>query len=69
MDGKPPVVNIVRLVAEQVEHLGVHDSDNKVERIVGIADDDEQCRLLISEGIKLQLVVAHQLPQLCDVEG
>ena len=68
MNGEPSVVNIIRLVAEQVEKLGVHNRHDKVEGIVGIGDDDEQRRLAVADAIQLHLVVTHQLPQLRDVK-
>ena len=69
MDGKPSVVNIICFVAEKVEELGVHDCHDEIEGVIGIGNDDEQRRLPVSDGVQLHLVVAHQLPQLCDVEG
>ena len=69
MDGKPSVVNVICLVAEKVEELGIHDRHDEIEGVVGIGNDDEQRRLPVSDGVKLHLIVAHQLPQLCDVEG
>ena len=68
MDGKPPIVDIIRLVAEQVKKLGVHNRHDKVEGIVGIRDNDEQRRLAVADAIQLHLVVTHQLPQLRDVK-
>ena len=68
MDGEPPIVDIIRLVAEQVKKLGVHDRHDKVEGIVGIRDNDEQRRFAVADAIQLHLVVTHQLPQLRDVK-
>ena len=69
MDGKPSVVNVICLVAEKVEELGIHDRHDEIEGVIGIGNDDEQRRLPVSDGVQLHLIVAHQLPQLCDVEG
>ena len=69
MNGKPSVVNVICLVAEKVEELGIHDCYDEIEGVIGIGNDDEQCRLPVSDGVQLHLIVAHQLPQLCDVEG
>ena len=69
MNGKPTVVNIICFVAEKVEELGIHDRYNEIESVIGIGNDDKQCRLPVSDGVQLHLIVAHQLPQLCDVEG
>ena len=51
MDGKPPIVDIIRLVTEQVKKLGVHNRHDKVEGIVGIRDNDEQRRLAVADAI------------------
>ena len=56
-------------ITEQIEHLGVHDRHDKIEGIIRVGNDDEQCCLTISEGVQFQFVVAHQLPQLCNVKG
>ena len=68
MNGKPPIVDIIRLIAEQVKKLGVHNRNDKVEGIVGIRDNDKQRRLAVADAIQLHLVVTHQLPQLRDVK-
>ena len=69
MDGEPTVVNVIRLVAEKVEELGIHDCHDEIEGVIGIGNDDEQRRFPVSDGVQLHLIVAHQLPQLCNVEG
>ena len=69
MNRKPSVVNVICFVAEKVEELGIHDCHDEIEGVVGIRNDDEQRRLPVSDGVQLHLIVAHQLPQLCDVEG
>ncbi len=69
MDGKPPIVNVICLVAEKVEELGIHDCHDEIEGVIGIGNDDEQRRLPVSDGVQFHLIVAHQFPQLCDVEG
>lgn len=69
MNGKPSVVNVICLVAEKVEELGIHDCYDEIEGVIGVGNDDEQRRLTVSDGVQLHLIVAHQLPQLCDVEG
>ena len=40
MNGKPPVVDIIRFVAEQVKKLGVHNRHDKVEG-TGVSIDHE----------------------------
>ena len=69
MNGKPSVVNVICLVAQKVEELGIHDRHDEIEGVISIGNDDEQCRLPVSDGVQLHLIVAHQFPQLCDVEG
>ena len=50
MNGKSAVVDIISLVAEQIEELRVHDSHDKVEGVIGIGDDDKESCFAISEG-------------------
>ena len=69
MDGKPSVVNVICFVAEKVEELRIHDRHDEIEGVIGIGNNDEQRRLPVSDGVQFHLIVAHQLPQLCDVEG
>ena len=69
MNGKPSVVNVICFVAEKVEELGIHDCHDEIEGVIGIGNDDEQRRLPVSDGVQFHLIVAHQLPQLCNVEG
>ena len=69
MDGKPSVVNVICFVAEKVEELRIHDSHDEIEGVIGIGNNDEQRRLPVSDGVQFHLIVAHQLPQLCNVEG
>ena len=69
MNGKPSVVNVICFIAQKVEELGIHDCHDEIEGVIGIGNDDEQRRLPVSDCVQLHLIVAHQLPQLCDVEG
>ena len=69
MNGKPTVVNVICFIAQKVEELGIHDCHDEIEGVIGIGNDDEQRRLPVSDGVQLHLIVAHQFPQLCDVEG
>ena len=69
MDGKPSVVNVICFVAEKVEELRIHDRHDEIEGVIGIGNNDEQRRLPVSDGVQFHLIVAHLLPQLCNVEG
>ena len=69
MDREPPVVLVVRLLAQQVEKLGVDHADEEIEGAVRVAHDEEQGGLAIPQGVQLQLIVPGDLPQLGDVEG
>lgn len=42
MDGQTSAIHIIRLFAEQVEHLGVDQADEEVEAGVGVGHDQEQ---------------------------
>ena len=65
----PPAVEIVGLVAEQVEKLAIHEGGHKVEGAVCITDDNEQRRLAVAQGVKLHLVCFHQITELFDIKG
>ena len=69
MDGQPSAVLVIRLLAEQVEELGVDEGDQEVEGAVGVRHNEEQRRLPVSQGIQLQLVVGRDVPQFLDVKG
>ena len=69
MDGQPPAVEVIRLVAEQIEKLTIHEGSHEIESAVRIRKDHKQRRLLVAQGIQFQFVIFHQVPQLLDVEG
>ena len=69
MDGQFAAVFIVGLVAKQIEKLRLQHSDNKIKRAVRIREDDKQRRFPVAQGIQLQLVLCHEVPQLRDVKG
>ena len=66
---KPAAVLIIRLIAQKVEKLGVHDGDHKIEGIVCIADNDEHRCPSLSQHIQFQFIIGHQVAQFLDVEG
>ena len=69
MDGKAPSVKIIRFITKQIEKLTIHKGGNKVKGAVRIRNDNEQRRLAVAQGIELQFVILHKLPQLLDIEG
>lgn len=69
MDRQSAAVEVVRLVAQQIEKLRVHERRHKIESAVRIREDDEQRRFAVAQGIQLQLVLRHEVPQLRDVKG
>ena len=69
MDGQPPAVEVIRLVAEQIEKLTIHEGGHEIESAVRIWQDHKQRRLLVAQGIQFQFVIFHQVPQLLDIEG
>ena len=69
MDGQPPTVEVIRLVAEQIEKLTIHEGGHEIESAVRIRKDHKQRRLLVAQGIQFQFVIFHQVPQLLDIEG
>ena len=68
MDGQPTVVDIICLVTEQIEHLGVHNRHDEIEGIIRIGNDDEQCRLTVSR-VSVPIRRSSSVPQLCNVKG
>ena len=68
MDRQSPVINIVSDLAEQVEQLCVHDTDDKVESIISVGDNYKQCRPLSTQLIKLQFIITGKLPKLCNIK-
>ena len=69
MDREPPVVLVVRLLAQQIEKLGVDHADEEIEGAVRVAHDEEQGGLAVPQGVQLQLVIPGDLPQFGDVKG
>ena len=69
MDGQPPAVFIIRPVAQKVDKLALHHSQNEIKGCVRVAHNEEQGRFFIPDGVKSQLVVLHQLPHFPDVKG
>ena len=69
MDRQPSPINVIRLLAQQIEQLGVHHGDQEIERGVRVAHDQEQRRLSVPQRVQLQLVIGRDVPQLLNVEG
>ena len=46
---------IICFIAEQIEKLGVHDGNNKVESVIRITDNDKHGCFLVAQHIKLHL--------------
>ena len=69
MDGQPPAVHVVGLIAQQICELGLQNGNDKVKGRIGVAHNEEQRRFLISDSIKLHFVIRHQVTQLLDVKG
>ena len=68
MDRQAATVEVVRLVAQEVEKLGVHERRHEIKSAVRIREDDKQCRFAVAQGVQLQLVLRHEVPQLRDVK-
>ena len=69
MNRQPPAVHVVGLVAQQICELGLQNGNDKVKGRIGVAHNEKQRRFLISDGIKLHLVIGHQVAQLFNVKG
>ena len=48
MDRQPPTVEVIRLVAEQIEKLTIHEGGHEIESAVRIRKDHKQRRLLVA---------------------
>ena len=69
MDRQAASVEVVRLVAQQIEKLGVHERRHEIEGAVRVREDDEQRRFAVAQGVQLQLVLRHEVPQFLNVKG
>ena len=69
MDRQAAPVEVVRLVAQEVEKLGIHERRHEIKSAVRIREDDEQRRFAVAQGIQLQFVLHHEVPQFLDVKG
>ena len=69
VNGQASAVHIIRLFAEQVEHLGVDQADEEVEAGIGVGHDQEQGGTLVAQGVQGQLVIGCDLPQLLNVKN
>ena len=68
MHGQSPAVHIVRLIAQEVEKLGITHGNQEIEAVVRITHNEEQRRLLVAQRIQLHLVIRRQLAQFGDIE-
>lgn len=68
MHGQSPAVHIVRLIAQEVEKLGIAHGNQEIEAVVRIAHNEEQRRLLVAQRIQLQFIIRRQLTQFGDIE-
>jgi len=69
VDRQPPTVYVIRLFAQQVKELGIYHANEKIERIIRIAHNQEQGSLCIAQGIQFQFVIGGDFSQLGNVEG
>jgi len=64
MHRKSPVIHIIGLLAKKIEKLRIYHGDQEIERRVVVAHNEEQSRLLVSQGIKVRFVVRSNLTKL-----
>ena len=69
MNRQAAAVEVVRLVAQKVEKLGVHERRHKIEGAVRIGENDEQRRFPVAQGVQFQFVLRHKVPQFLNVKG
>ena len=68
MDRQPASVFIIRLIAEQIEKLALEHGDHEVKSGVRVAHNEEQGGFSVSQGVKFQVVILHQVPQFLNIE-
>ena len=69
MMGQAAPVNIVRPFTQEIEHLRKGQGNNEVISGGCVGNREENRRFPIPDAVKLQLVIAHDLPELGDVKG
>ena len=69
MNRQPPIIEIVRLVAEQVEKLTLQHGNDEIEGGIGIAHNEEQRRFPVTHCVQFQFILRHNVSQLLDIEG
>ncbi len=69
MNRQPPVIEIVRLVAEQVEKLALQHGNDEIEGGIGIAHNEEQRRFSVAHRVQFQFILRHNVSQFLDIEG
>ena len=68
MHRQPAAVFVICLFAEQIEKLAIGQADEKVEAGIRVRHDEKQRGALVADGIKRQLIVRSDLPQLLNVK-
>ena len=69
MMGQAAPVNIVCPFTQEIEHLRKGHGNNEVISGGCVGNREENRRFPIPNAVKLQLVIAHDLPELGDVKG
>ena len=69
MVGQTASVNIVGPFTQKIEHLRKGQGNNEVIGGRGVGNREEHRRFPLSDAVKLQLVIGHDLPELGDVKG
>ena len=52
MHGQAPAVHVVRLIAQEVEKLGIAHGNQEIKAVVRITHNEEQRRLLVAQRIE-----------------
>ena len=67
--GQTAPVFVVGPLTQKIEHLRKGKGHDEVIGTVRVAYQEEQGRFLVPQLVKLQLVIAHDLPKLRNIEG
>ena len=69
MDRQLAAVLVIRLIAEQIEKLGVDHGDQEVKGAVRITHDEKQRRFSVAQLVQFQLIVHGGIPDFLNIEG
>ena len=61
MDREPPLVDVIGLLAEQVEELSIDHGNQEVEGRIVVTHDEKESGFPVADGVECELVVSHDV--------